>query len=192
MTDLNFNNAGPQRSFDVIPENTTCVLQMNIRPGGAGDGGWLTRSADGNSEGLDCEFVVVGGDYDQRKVWQRLTLQGTTPGHAEAAKISRNLLRAILESAKGIKPGDTSEAAQAARSVGGWSDFEALRFIARLGVRPPQNGYAAKNTILEVITPERQVWRQPEQLTVARPTGSSAPGAEAKPANTIARPKWAD
>jgi hypothetical protein len=165
---------------------------MSIHPGGAGDGGWLTKSADGKSEGLNAEFVVVGGDFDRRKLWQRYTLQGTTPGHAQAGEISRNALRAILESAKGVRPDDTSEAAKAARSVTSWGDFDGLRFVAQLGVRPPQNGYAAKNTIAEVITPDRQVWKQPEQIKVARPMGSSAPGAEPQPANTIARPQWAD
>jgi len=48
-TNLDFNTAGEQRSFDVIPANTTVTLQLTIRPGNAGDGGWLKRSADGAS-----------------------------------------------------------------------------------------------------------------------------------------------
>jgi hypothetical protein len=192
VTNFDFNNAGEQKSFDVIPANTVCTLQMSIRQGGAGEGGWLKRSADGQSEGLDCEFVVTDGQYARRKVWQLFTLQGTTPGHAEAGEISRNTLRAILESARGIRPEDKSDKAQAARRVSGWADFDQLRFIARIGVRPPQGNYAAKNTIAEVITPERQAWRQPEQLAQdllgAKVTNSDkAP----PPANAIARPQWA-
>jgi len=34
---LDFNDAGEQRVFDVIPANTICTLQINIRRGGAGD-----------------------------------------------------------------------------------------------------------------------------------------------------------
>src|SRR5262245_49507269 len=116
MTDqdfFNLNTAGEQRSFDVIPAQTICTLQLTIRPGGAGDGGCLNRSADGTSEGLDCEFVVVDGQYVKRKLWQLFTLRGNTPGHAEAGKISRQALRAILESARGIRPDDNSEAAEA-------------------------------------------------------------------------------
>ena len=120
-TEFDFNDAGPQKSFDVIPANTTVSLQMTVRPGGAGDGGWLRRSADGASEGLDCEFVVVDGEFAKRKLWQLFTLHGTTPGHAEAGEISRNTLRAILESARGIKPDDKSEAAAAARKVASWA-----------------------------------------------------------------------
>ena len=188
-TEFDFNDAGPQKSFDVIPANTTVSLQMTVRPGGAGDGGWLRRSADGASEGLDCEFVVVDGEFAKRKLWQLFTLHGTTSGHAEAGEISRNTLRAILESARGIKPDDKSEAAAAARKVASWGDFDQVRFIARLGVRPPQGGYAAKNTIIDVVTPDRKTWAQPEQIA-AKPAAAATAGAAAPPANAITRPNW--
>ena len=68
---FDFNSAGEQHNFDVIPANTICRLQMIIRPGSAGAGGWLKPSADGASQGLDCEFIVVGGQHDKRKLWQR-------------------------------------------------------------------------------------------------------------------------
>lgn len=194
MSSFDFNEAGEQRTFDVIPANTICVLQITIKPGGAGNGGWLKRSADGNSEALDCEFVVVDeGQFHKRKLWQLLTLTGTTPGHAQAGEISRNTLRAILESARGIRPDDTSDTAKAARKVAGWGDFDGLRFVARLGVRPARDGYAAKNTILEVITCERQAWRKPEQVDRSTVTGmaSAATAAAPAPAGAIARPQWA-
>jgi hypothetical protein len=193
MSTLDFNAAGEQRSFDVIPANTIATLQMTIRPGGAGDGGWLKRSADAGSEGLDCEFIVVDeGPYQKRKLWQLFTLAGTTQGHIQAGEISRNTLRAILESARGIRPDDTSETAQAARRVSGWQEFDQLRFVARLGVRPPKDGYQAKNTILEVVTPERQAWRKPEQIDRGSVNaGASSIPATPAPAGTIARPQWA-
>lgn len=192
---FDFNEAGEQRSFDVIPANTVCTLQMTIRPGGVGDGGWLKRSADGGSEGLDCEFVVTDGQYAKRKLWQLFTLKGTTQGHAEAGEISRNTFRAILESARGIRPDDKSEAAQAARKVSCWQDFDSLRFIARLGVRPPRDSYPARNTIFEIVTPERQIWKKPEQIErdlLGRPAspGATAPSST-PPANAISRPQWA-
>src|SRR3974390_931323 len=106
MTDnlFDFNNAGEQRSFDVIPAGTIATLQMTIRPGNAGADGWLRTSGNGQSEGLDGEFIVVDGQFAKKKLWQLFTLRGTTDGHAEAGKISLNTLRAILESARGIKP----------------------------------------------------------------------------------------
>jgi hypothetical protein len=189
-TNLDFNTAGEQKSFDVIPARTIVELQMTIRPGGAGDDGWLKRSADGASEGLDCEFVVVDGQYAKRRLWQLYTLRGTTPGHAEAGEISRSALKAMLESARGIRPDDKSEAAQNARKVSSWADFDQLRFVALVGVRPPQGNFPAKNTILEVITPDRQTWRKPEQISAKSVnSGTPAPTA-APPAGSIVRPDW--
>jgi hypothetical protein len=205
---MNFNDAsGGQRSFDLIPAGTVVILQMNIRPGGAGsdgDAGWLRLAADGNSEAVDCEFTVVSPpEYAKRKLWALLTVAGIAPGHAEAARISRELLCAILESARGVLPKDLSEAAQAARNVD-WNAFQYLRFVARLGVKPAQGQYPAKNIILEAITPDRKAWTQPEQLPLdptapkpqtgngAAPESTTAPAAAAAQSNaSIARPKWA-
>jgi hypothetical protein len=189
MTNFDFNDAGEQR--DVIPAGTIVTVQMNIRTGGVDEGGWLKNAANGASKGLDCEFTVVGGDHDKRKFFKWMVVEGTTPGHVEAEKISRNLLRAILESARNIRPDDKSETAQAARKVSGWGDFEGLRFICKLGVEPPKDGYGPKNKIQEVITPDRQLWRKVEQI--AKPTDSGAPSqAPTTPlANAISRPQWA-
>jgi hypothetical protein len=187
---LNFNEADAQRSFDVIPEDTVATVHMTVRPGGAGEGGWLRRSKDGNSEGLDCEFAVVDGPHAKRKFWALLTISGTTPGHAQAADISGTKLRAILESARGVKPGDESEVAQQARRVAGYGDFDGLRFIARIGVEPPQNGYKAKNTLDQIITPDRTDWHAVEQIAKVGSTSTAPTAGKAEPTK-VAKPSWA-
>lgn len=173
---MDFNNAPEQRSFEVIPAGEICNLQMKIRPGKGGDGGWLKPSKTGECEMLDCEFVVVDGKYANRKFWQQFVIRGNTAKHALAGDISIGVLRAILESARSIKPKDTSEAAQAARHTNGWEDFHGLRFVAQIGVRPAQGEFAAKNEIKQVITPDRQCWKQVEQVSV-QPSNGIAPNA---------------
>jgi hypothetical protein len=189
MTAHDFNDADTQRNFDVIPDGTIATVGMTVRPGGAGEGGWSRRSKDGNSEALDCEFVVLDGPFAKRKVWSLLTVAGSTLGHAEAAKISAGKLRAILESAHGIKPDDTSDAAKQARRIKSYGDLNGLNFIARIGVEPPQNGYKAKNRLDHVVTPDEKAWKPVTQEPAVAP--SAAP---AKPASTpakINRPDWA-
>lgn len=188
--ELDLNTAGGQRAaLDVIPANTIVTAQMNINRGGVGPDGWLTRAADGNSENLDTVCIVTDGQYAKRKIYLKLTLQGTTPGHAEAGEISKATLRAIVESAKGIRPDDKSEAANAARKLKGYGDLDGLRFTARVGVRPPRDGYAARNTIAEILTPDRANWTKPAQVQ----TASATPAAAATPpANAVARPQWAE
>jgi hypothetical protein len=179
-----FNTAGEQRSFDVIADKTIAVVQLNIRRGDAGGNGLLKRSKTGTSEGLDCELVVVGGPHDKRKFWDWMTISGTTDGHAQAAEITHRKLRAIIESARGIKPTDVSEAAKKARVVE-YAEFDGIRFLAQIGVEPAKGDYRAKNFLAQIITPERKEWQPVEQVT--RPT----PAATAKPSNVIVKPVWA-
>jgi hypothetical protein len=141
---MDFNDAGLQLSFDVIPDGTVATVRLKIRAGNTGDGGWLRRANDGASEALDCEFVVLDGPFAKRKFWALFTVAGTTTGHAEAAVISKGKLRAMLECARGIRPDDKSDAAKEARRVRSYADFDGLSFIARIGVEPPRNGYKAK------------------------------------------------
>jgi hypothetical protein len=188
---FDLNDASEQRSFDIIPANTVCTVQLTVKPGGAGKNSWLTLSKDGNSEHLNCEFIVVDGPHAKRKFWGRYTVVGVN--HDQAINISRATLRAMLESAKGIRPDDKSDAAKMARAIKGYEDFDQLRFVARIGVEPPKNGYNAKNVIDEVVTPEKQTWKKPEQVDrdlLGKPATATAP-AQPAPANAIARPQWA-
>jgi len=184
---FDFNTAETQR--EPIPADTVAVIQLDVKPGGVGDGGWLKASKDGTSRGLDCEFTVVDGEHAKRKFWWRLTLEGETDGHKDARDISRRVLRAIWESARGIKPDDKSEDARKARQVADAGAFDGVRFIGRIGVEPAKGNYPAKNMLLEVITPERKNWRPVEQ--VKRADRLAQQPAVSEPAQAIARPDWA-
>jgi hypothetical protein len=184
---LDFNDAKPQR--DTIPDGTIATVCMKIRPGGAGEGGWLCRAKDGNSEHLNCEFVVLDGEYAKRKFWTLLTVDGITEGHAEAVRINRSRLLAMLESARGIHPDDKSDAAKEARRTASYGDFDGLTFMARIGVEPAQNGYKAKNRLDRVITPDEKAWLPVTQdpKPAATPTLAASTSAPTK----IERPSWA-
>ena len=80
MNSYDFNDADTQRKFAVIPAGTIATVRMTVRPGSAGEGGWLRRSNDGNSEALDCEFVVLDGPFGKRKLWSLFTVAGSTQG----------------------------------------------------------------------------------------------------------------
>jgi len=153
----------------------------------------LKNSKDGSCEMLDCEFTVVDGEFAKRKFWQPLLLSGTTDGQAQAAKMGRGVLRAILESARNIKPDDQSEAAKNKRRAE-FADFNNLRFIVRIGIEKSKDrNFPDKNKVLEVITPDQKQWKAVEQVSasaqVAQPGAVAA--AVAKPAQAITRPEWA-
>src|SRR5690606_10410982 len=121
MSDFDFNNAEPQRAMGaLIPDNTVCLVVAKLRPGGQGPGGWLKTNNDGSCLMADFEFGIDGGEYDRRKFWSLFVTEGDTDGQKRAANITRSRLRAMLESAYGILPGDDSPEAIRKRQVAGW------------------------------------------------------------------------
>ena len=155
-----YTNAPPPRQTELIPTGTIATVQMRIRPGTTGEDGLLKRSAKDDCEMLEIEFVVAGGPHERRRFWQNFILEGTTSGHAQAAEISRGTLRAIIESARGIKPSDVSPEARAARTVS-LRDFDQIIFIAKIGIergKPKNDGtgenYSDKNVLADYVRGE--------------------------------------
>lgn len=184
---MDFNTAGEQRTLELVPDGTVCTVQMTVRPGSAGEGGWLKRSKAGDSEAVDAEFTVLEGPYAKRKFWTLLTVQGTSDGHQKAAEISGAKIRAILESARGVKPNDTGPDATAKRRIASWGDLDGLRFVTKVSVERGRDGFKDKNVLGEVITPDRKGWVQAEQVTrPAAPTAAPPPQG-----NGMAKPAWA-
>jgi hypothetical protein len=196
---LDFNDAPAQREFVVVPEGIYAGT-LNVKPGGAGPDGVLTRSQSGEAEMLVIEFIIDEGEYAETKVFDRLVVGGTTEGHAQAAEISRGRIRAVIESARGVHRNDTSPEAIKARTLTSYMQLHGLRCLAELAVEPerkdPKTGqtYAARNAIWKFITPDRVEWRQLTQTPQEFPGVSPAPGSNGPAPGTLgqlSRPEWA-
>jgi hypothetical protein len=192
-----YTEAPPPREIELVPHGTVATVVLRIRPGNAGEDGLLKRSAKGDCEMLDLEFVIVDGQFARRKFWQNMVLAGSSDGHAKAAEISRGTLRTILESARGIKPDDVSPQARAARTVA-LKDFDNLTFIAKIGVekgKPKNDGtgesYPDRNVLAAVITPDKREWRSVEQAPPWNGGGGGAAPASGSSAPSIPKPAWA-
>jgi len=196
MSVLDFNNAGEQRaSGGLIPKDTTAFVVLSVRPGGQGEGGWLKANKDGSCLMLDLEFTVDGGPYDRRKFWTYLVVEGETDGQKEAANISRSKLRAILESARGVSPTDTSDAAIAARRASSYADFDVLRFPTKIDVekgKAKNDGsgerYDDKNALGVVLTPGDEDYLSPGPQRAPQAAPKANPASSAPKAN---KPAWA-
>jgi hypothetical protein len=203
---LNLSTANKNQGLEVIPAGTLVTLVMKIRPGTIGVEGLCKRSSKGDSEGVDTEYLVKGGEYEGRKIRAFQLLDGVTAGHAEAAGITRALLRAIFEAVNGINPKDVSAETDARRNGATLAGFNGATFLATLevefgGPRPDGNGrYRDKNTIgkiLRVGDKDYQRLDQPPPMPIERSAppampATSAPGAAPAAAPTaIARPHWA-
>ena len=131
---------------------------LTIRPGGVGEGGWLTESKSSDAQYLNCEFTVTEGEFAKRKFWGNFTVAGgkvDEEGRSKAGNITRATLRAILESARDIQPNDESDEAKRKRLVNGYGDFNGMEFIAKIGIEPARGEYPAKNKFAAVVTPDK-------------------------------------
>jgi hypothetical protein len=202
MSAFDFNNADPQREVGaLIPENTVCVVVASLRPGGHGPGGWLKPNKNGDCLMADFEFTVEGGDFDRRKFWGLFVTEGATEGQQKAANITRSKLRAMLESAYGIHPGDDSPDAVTRRQVAGWQAFDGLRFCAKVGVEKGTGEYKDKNVLKAAITPDERDYLNPGPQTAGATTAGAAVAsatravggavASAGAAAGAAKPSWA-
>jgi hypothetical protein len=107
----------PPPSFDLIPDGTVATVSIHIRPGNVGEDGLLKRNKAGDAEMLDTEYTVIDGPHKGRKFWNNLLLAGTTDGQKKMAAGNLGVLKAVLDSALGLKPNDVSAEARAARTV---------------------------------------------------------------------------
>ena len=168
-----FNDAEQQQSFDLIPKGAVAWVRMSIKPGGYNDAsqgwtrGWATRSHETGAVYLACEFVVLEGAYARRKLWSNVGLH--SPKGPTWTGMGRSLLRAILNSARNVRPDDNSPQAAAARRINDFSDLEGIEFVAKIDVEKDGRG-EMRNVIKQAVEPGQSDY----------PGGSgSAPGAGA-------------
>ncbi|MDH5528301.1 MAG: hypothetical protein OEY97_13475 [Nitrospirota bacterium] len=185
-----FNDAGEQQSFDPIPKGTLAKVRMTIRPGGHDDpnqgwtGGYATRKAETGTVYLNAEFVVTEGPYARRKLWSLIGLH--SPKGPEWGNMGRAFIKGILNSARGVHPGDESPQAQNARRIHGLADLDGIEFLARIDVEKDGHG-DDKNTVKQAVTPDHKEYAALMGAHAA-PVASSAPAARPAPAG---RPSWA-
>jgi len=190
----------PLPQFELIPQDTIATVAMHIRAGGAGEDGLLKRSKDGASEMLDLEFIVLDGGFKGRKFWQYLLLSGSTDGHERAIGISRGMLKAILDSALGLKPNDVSAEARARRTVS-LKQFDGMAFMAKIGIekgaaKTDGSGgfWPDKNCLAGVITPDKTGWKpveQPPPFDAGSSDGGPFSSTASTPTAPVERPDWA-
>jgi len=204
---LNLGTASKTQGFEVVPAGTLVTLVMRIRAGTIGVEKLCKRSSKGDSEGVDIEYTVLGGEFDGRKLFAFQLLDGTTAGHAKAANFTRALLRAIFEAVNAIDPNDVSPEADARRNSATLASFNGATFLATLDVEPGgqrKDGtggrYRDKNVIGQVLRVGDKGYKrldQPPPAPIERSAppaaaaaGGSANGAPAVAPTAIARPRW--
>lgn len=190
-----FSNADEQTNGELIPKNTLVKVHMKIRPGGYDDptkgwtGGYATRSEASGSIYLDCEFTVMGGKYNKRKVWSLIGMH--SPKGPKWEQMGRSFIRAALESARGIRADDAGDAAMKARQISGLADLNGLEFVAKVDVEAAEEGsvYNDKNKIQNVIGVSHKEYAA--LMTGQGETPKDTPAPSTASTNSGSVPAWA-
>jgi hypothetical protein len=150
----NFNDAEDQMSYELIPHKTIAKVTMTIKKGNhvtqEWPDGYATLSKAGTSVYLACEFVVLSGQYENRKVWSNIGLHSDKS--TLYAEIGRDTIRAILNSAHGLHSKDKSPEAEKLRTIRSFADLDNLICVAEITINA--QGDKPRNEIKTIITPD--------------------------------------
>jgi hypothetical protein len=178
-------------------------VTITIRPGGAGPEGWLTQSKTSTALYLNTEAIIMEGHFARRRIYTRIGFRGKNAGSGDDSYGNRGraLIRGILESARGIRAEDQSDAARSARMIRSLGELSGLEFVARIGIerdkdRPDEPG---RNVIKAAIGPAhgdyaRVMGRVPQPslgLDTGAPRMAEQGYGQAAPASNSSAPFWA-
>jgi hypothetical protein len=157
------DNSNQQREFELIPDNTTARAIIKLSGGDIqlpefGDGAFFKQSQSTNAKWLPMELTIVGGQFDKRKIWQNLFVDGnklSDRGVPVAKEIGMRTLRSIIDSAFGLSSKDDNPQAQQARNLSGVSQLQGLEVCIRVGIEKGSNGYSDKNKVKAFLTADQ-------------------------------------
>lgn len=150
----NFNDAEDQMSYELIPHKTIAKVRLLLKKGNhvtkEWPDGYATKSKSGTSIYLACEFVILSGEYENRKVWSNIGLHSdNSPLYAE---IGRSMIKAILNSAHSLHSKDKSPEAEKQRQIKSFADLDNLQVVAEITIN--DKGDKPSNEIKTIITPD--------------------------------------
>lgn len=140
---------------ELIPLNTVAKARLILKPGGNSfEDPWVRISMTGN-EYLDCEFVILEGQYAKRKVFHKIGLKGNETW----VQMSRRFIKNLLESANGLSRYDKSSESEKFRRINSWAELDGLEVVIRIGIEAQPN-YPERNKILAVLTAEHPEYKR--------------------------------
>jgi hypothetical protein len=164
---INLNEVQPetgQMERTLIPLGTVARAIILVKMGDVtipefGNGQWFKKSQSSSAKWMELEFTIVGGQFDRRKFWDRIFVDGDKLGESGiplAKEIGLRTLRSIIESANALDPTDASPEAQARRQISGVEDLNGMEICAKVGVKKGTNGYEDANKLMVALTPNQK------------------------------------
>jgi len=150
----NFNDAEDQMSYELIPHKTIAKVRLLLKKGNhvtkEWPDGYATKSKSGTCIYLACEFVILSGEYENRKVWSNIGLHSdNSPLYAE---IGRSMIKAILNSAHSLHSKDKSPEAEKQRQIKSFADLDNLICAVEITINDKEQ--KPKNEVKTILTPD--------------------------------------
>ncbi len=191
-------NDGPQE-FSLIPAGTIARAVIIVKMGDIelpefGAGQWFKQSQSSKAKWMELEFTVLGGEFDRRKFWDRIFVDGDKMGQSgipQAKEIGLSTLRQIIESSNGLDPSDMSPEAQQRRNISGIMDLNGMEICAKIGIKKGTNGYSDSNRLTAAMTPNQTGYIGAGQAQVQQTPAAGQPAPQQASAGGVA-PSWAN
>ena len=155
---------GGNREFSLIPNGAISRAVIVVKSGDIelpefGQGQWFKQSQSSAAKWMELEFTCIGGEFDRRKFWSKIFVDGNKMGKSGmplAKEIGLRTLRQIVESANNLKASDMSDEAQQRRNISGVFDLNAMEICAKIGIKKGTNGYSDQNQLMAALTPDQK------------------------------------
>jgi len=164
---LNLNNVSYSESsssgdFELIPDGTVVRAFLSLSDGDHElpefGGGRFFKSSQSGAKWMPIEMTIVGGPFDKRKVWQNIFVDGAKTdenGFSVAKRIGLETIKKTVDSHFGLSmKDDWPDATQKRGSVNGVHMLNGMQICFKIGIEKGTNGYADKNKIKTVLTPD--------------------------------------
>lgn len=90
----------PNAGFDVLPPGDYEAVIVASE---------MKQTSNGNGQYLKLELQIVGGEYQNRKLWDNLNLHSSGPNKDTTEKIAKGTLSSICRAVNVLTPKDSSE-----------------------------------------------------------------------------------
>ena len=154
----NVSSSGGGGDFELIPAGTVARVIVTLKRGGE----VLTEysqepmfKTNGRTKWIECEFTVCAGQFERRKFWQNIMLDGgkvnPDTGVFYTKEIGLQTIKDIVDSAKGLSKSDISPEAMKIRNISGLEVMDGMEFCAKIGIEKGTNGYQDKNKLVGTL-----------------------------------------
>tara|TARA_R100001377_G_scaffold16948_1_gene8519 strand:+ start:674 stop:1285 length:612 start_codon:yes stop_codon:yes gene_type:complete len=203
MLDLNQITPDEGNDFALIPHGTIARVIMHIKPQMDGvsipdlaNDSIFRQSATTSAKWIECEFNIIGGQFDKRKVWHNIFFDGdkkNPSGVSMSREIGLQSLRKIVDSAKGLAPSDMSPEANTKRQISGLEALNGMEFCIKVAVEKGTNGYDDKNKMLSPVTVNQEGYigggNAPQAQAPSQPSSPIQPQGQQQ--HSGVKPSWA-